>query len=421
MGKIVKLNAKKTKISNKIIDNVKVQIIYIPLEDKKGNMYKSLVKEGDYVYKEQVIAINEEQNLLIHSSVSGNVVANTFKIISTNKEVECITIENDFKEKTNKSKIFKDNIANYTKEEFINLLKESGIIGLSGSNYPTYLKYQNISDIKCLLINGVECEPYLNCDKSLMINYYEEILEAIDAIMEIMKIPRAIIVLKKSQIKIANLFNKYIGSYPRIKIFGVLDGYPSGWEKSVINQVLHIDYEKYPSEIGVITNNVSTIYAIYQLLKYNHPFTDRIITINGNGIIKPINIKVKLGTSFKDIVKHFDGYKKKGPFILIVGGPMMGNSLKTDDFVITKDITSITILKEEKNKVTPCFRCGKCSNVCPVNLMPVMIMKNISDKKTLKKLHPDKCIECGLCSYICPCKLELREFVRRAKGAIADE
>lgn len=408
----------KIKVKKEMLEFIKPQKIYIPLENKSGIKYKKLVNVGDYVFKGQVVAINESIDFPIHSSVSGYVVENESNELNTGKKVECIVIENDFKEKYQEKLGSIKEISNYSKEEFIELLKTSEITGLGGSDFPTFLKYNTDSKINYLLVNGVECEPYISCDKVVMSKYMEKILEAVDAILEIMKIKKAYIVVKSSNIESQKVINKYINTYPNIKLALMPDMYPAGWERNIVEVVLHKKYDKYPVEVGAIVSNVSTIYAIYEMLKYNTPLTERIITITGTGIRKPSNIKVKIGTKLSEIIENIEGYKDIKKPIFIAGGPMMGSSLPNDNLIVTKDLNCVLVIDDIELTNYPCIKCGKCTNVCPVHLLPVMIMNNIGNEKKLKELMPQKCIECGLCSYICPSKIEVREYVRIAKGRV---
>ncbi|MGM9881758.1 MAG: RnfABCDGE type electron transport complex subunit C [Bacilli bacterium] len=393
----------------------KPEFIYIPLEDRSGNKYKLEVKEGDYVYKESVVAIREDINFPISSSVSGYVRGETSKVISNGKKVKCIIIENDFKEKSVKKSSDKD--ISLSRDKFIDMLRESGITGLGGSDYPTFLKYKN-TGIKYLLVNAVECEPFITCDKAIINSYAEEILEAMDDILEIMDIAKGIIVIKKTDENSNTVLKKYIGTYPNISIKCVEDAYPNGWERLVVKNALGIEYNKYPTEEGIIVSNVSTIYAIYEMLKYHNSLTERTITIAGPGIKNKKNIKVKIGTLASDVIANIDDYKEIKNPLLIAGGPMMGNSISTDDIVITRDLNSILVIEDYFEKNLPCIKCGKCINVCPVGIYPVLIMENKDSLNNIKDLMLDKCIECGLCSYICPSKIEVREYVRIAKEKV---
>ena len=416
MNKPLKINSS-YKIDYNIDTTFKPELVYIPLENRYGNTYKYLVKEGDYVYKGQVVAINKYHNFPIHSSVSGYAVCGSNKIISNGKKIKCVVIENDFKEKYEKSKLKKKDISKYTKEMFINDLRENGISGLGGADYPTFLKY-SIDNIKCLVVNAVECEPFVSCDKVVVANYADNILEAIDNILDIMKIPRAIIAISNNDVKSIRMFNKYIKTYPNISLSLVENAFPNGWERLVIRNTLGIEYDRYPSDKGIIVNNVSTIYAIYEMFKYNRPLTERVITITGTGIKKRKDVKVKIGSLASDVINEIDEYKNIKKPLFVVGGPMMGKSMPCDDVVITKDVTSILVIDDNFEKNLPCIKCGKCTMVCPVNIMPVLIMENINNIDNLNKLKCNKCIGCGLCSYICPSKIEVREFVNIAKEKV---
>lgn len=410
---MVSIDDKKIKPSKKIIDDLEIQIIYIPLESTLGYKYKLKVHVGDYVCIDDVIGVNIATDLALKSSVSGTIVGIEKKYISNGKQVDCLVIENDFKEKYRNKLGKKNDITKYSKESFLYMLQNGGVTGMGGSDYPTFIKYDTKNKINYLIINGVECEIYSSADNAIMYHHPEEILETIDAIMEIMNIDKSYIAINENNTTIIKTFLKYINTYPNIKIWGVTDAYPSGWERSLINEITGLTYNEDPREVGVITDNVSTIYSIYELLKYSRSQTEKIVTISGEGIKKPANYKVKIGTNLSEIILKTEGYnpKIKNP-ILVAGGAMMGVSIPSDELIITKDLNTILVLEENKTKSKNCIKCGKCSEVCPVGLMPVMIIDN---KEKANKLKLDKCIECGLCSYICPAKIEVREILRSIK------
>jgi len=409
---MVSIENKKTNPSKKIIDDVKMQIIYIPLESSLGYTYQLKVKVGDYICIDDTLGINKATDFALKSSVSGTIVGIEKKYISNSKLVNCLVIENDFKEKYRNKLGKKKDITKYTKENFLYLLKQGGITGMGGSDLPTFLKYDTSKKINYLIVNGVESDILTCADSATIYNYPQEILECIDAITEIMDIDKAYIAINENNSQVIKRLLKYINTYPNIKIWGVKDAYPSGWEKHLVNDITGKDYEKYPQEVDVIVNNVSTIYAIYELLKYGHTLTEKIITIAGPGVRKPANYKVKIGTNFSELMLKTDGYTKIENPLLIAGGLMRGKSIPSDELIITKDLNTICVIENKEEISNPCIKCGKCSEVCPVGLMPVMIIDNY---KRAKKLKIDKCIECGLCSYICPAKIEVREILKKIK------
>ena len=230
---MVTIDGYKIKPNKKIINDVPIQVVYIPLESKMGYSYKPTVKPGDYVCIGSILGKNIIAEIPLLSSVSGTVVGFEEKYISNGKIVKCIVIENDFKEKYLDKIGKKYDITKYSKDEFIYLLKKCAITEMYNSGYPTYIKYEN-TNIKYLIINGVESEAYTSSDSAIMYNNPEEILECIDAIMEIMKIEKAYIAINENNELVINKFLKHINTYPNIKIYPVIDAYPSGYERYLI-------------------------------------------------------------------------------------------------------------------------------------------------------------------------------------------
>lgn len=409
---MVSIENKKISPSKKIIDDIKMQIIYIPLESTFGYSYHLKVKVGDYVCIDDTLGINEPTEFSLKSSVSGTIVGIEKKYIANGKLVNCLVIENDFKEKYRNKLGKKKDITKYKKEEFIYLLKQGGITGMGGSDLPTFLKYETNQKINSLIINDVESEILSSSDGATLYNHPQEILECIDAIMEIMDIEKAYIAINENNHQVIKKLLKYINTYPNIKIWGVSEGYPSGWERNLVEDITGKHYEKNTLEAGIIVNNVKTIYAIYELLKYGHALTEKIVTITGEGIKKPANYKVKIGTNFSELMLKTDGYSKLKQPLLIAGGLMKGKSIPSDELIITKDLNTICVIEDKEEISKQCIKCGKCSEVCPVGLMPVMIIDNY---KKAKKLKIDKCIGCGLCSHVCPAKIEVRELLKKIK------
>ena len=387
---MIDINSSKISCTKKIESYLKPIIVYIPLESKMQITYRPLVNIGDYIYKGEVVAINTTIDFPIHSSVSGYLVDIKDMMIDTGKKVPCLVIENDYKEKYKDRVGAKRNISLYNKKEFLYMLNNSGIVGLSGNDYPTILKYTSKNDINYLIVNGIECEPYLSSDNAVMYQKCEELLETIDAMMDILKISKCYIAVKENNDKVINKYLKYINSYPNIKLYGIADAYPSGWERYLVKTICNVEYNKYPIEKNIVVENVETIYAIYELLKYNRPLTELISSLGGYT-------------------------KKKKDYLFIAGGPLSGKSLPSDELVITKNLCGITVIPNNIEPPTECIKCGKCIKNCPVNILPVVIMHNVNNQRVLEKLHANKCIECGMCSYVCPAKINVKEFVKKAK------
>lgn len=410
---------KKRTIDHALTKYLRPKYIYIPLINAGDTNITILVQKGDYVYKGSIVARRKNPfKIPLLSSVSGTVIGFEEHLCYNGEIIKCIKIENDFKEATINS--FKnDKLNTYSKKEFIEIIKECGIVGMGGSGFPTFAKYDTKKKINTLIIDAVESEPYVTADYAVASNHIEEILETIDAILEINNIEKCYIAVKKSNHELVNIINSHIGTYLKVKIFLVDDSYASGWERMLVSKITKEEYKIHPGEIGVIVNNISTIYAIYEALKYNRGLTERIVTFTGDMLKAPQNIIVKVGTPVRDVIDAIEGYKRNKDITFIAGGPMMGTSLSSDDLMVTPNLNCVLIIKKSKDEESlPCIRCGKCVEVCPAKLSPVLIKENLKSAEKLQKLQVEKCIECGLCSYVCPSNLNMRECVKLAKSKV---
>lgn len=415
-----KIQSRKKISINEVIELKKPEYVYIPLICGNDTDITVIPKIGDYVYKGSVIGNNKGHfKMFIHSSVSGKVTSIENKTYPTGKKVKCIVIENDFKEKLEEMKPAKEEINDYTKEEFIELIKMGGVVGMGGAGFPTYVKYDTDTKIKTLLVNATECEAFLTADYMLTKTRIREILEGIDAIMEINDIDYCIICVQKHNRKLIKLINQYIGTYLNIKVATVPNVYPIGYERALIFVTIGIQYDKLPIEKSIVVNNISTIYAIYKVLKTGLPVLERIVTVSGM-VKKPTNILVKIGTPIKRILEEIP--LKGDNLVIVIDGPMMGRSLKDeDDCMVTKEMNAILALRPLKREETTCIRCGKCIQHCPVRICPVLIKDAIHNVEKIKSLNPERCISCGICSYICPARIDLRNIVGDAKMAIRED
>jgi len=410
----IRLDGKKEmSLSDEIIDFSNPSRVYVPLMN--GNTKcECITKKGRKVRKGSIIGIRKDLDFPIISPVSGTVIDIKKCLYLNGENVDCVVISNDKKERLVKKKLVKD-ITKYSKEEFVNLLKDCAVTGMGGSDFPTFLKYK--SDTEILIVNAVECEPYITSDAMLVKLKADTILESIDAIMKINNIKKCFIAYKENNDIVRDSFLNYIGNYENIVLVKVKNMYPMGWERHLVKSILKLEYDRYPSEVKVVVNNVSTIFAIYKALKCQRAISKRIVTITGEGFTEPVNILVKIGTNMSTVIKKIGKYRGDN-LKFIVGGPMMGTTVSSDNVVITKSVGAITILSDTLDEINECIGCGRCVKSCPANICPVFIYKNLNNKEKLKELHPELCVECGICSYVCPSKLGLRDSVKLAKEKV---
>ena len=397
--------------SKKIVDVLKPTLVYIPLISTLGYKYDMVVKVGDYICKGDIVGINKLSNFPIHASVSGFVIDVVKKYSLDGSLVDTVVIENDFKERYRNKRGKKKYINSYSKLEFINMLRDNGIVNLYGSDYPSFMNYYDKENIKYLIINGIDDDMFSSTNSMIMYNYTEELLAGIDAVLEIMNIETCYSAVNYCNELVINKLLKYKNTYPNIKIYGIMDGYPSGSELNILNSIMDKNYDSIPDDLNVIFGNVSLMYAIYEMLLYNRPLTEIFITVSGSGCKDNANVRVKIGSEISYVMECLGGYKDKKLY-MIANDVMRGNSLKNDDVIITKDLHTIVCLPVKVEETIPCIKCGKCSYVCPSGLMPIMIIKN---KERAKKLRIDKCNNCGLCSYVCPSKIELSNIMKSIK------
>lgn len=408
------------------IRHVDPDYVYLSIENArcaKGEVY---VKEGDYVKIGTVLGKRYggffEQN--IHSTVSGVVEGFVKKFHRSGKMVNFIKIKND-KLDTYCETIHErtaEEIAALTRDEITEIVKETALVGLGGSSFPTYIKFQTKDPIDTILINGIECEPYLSSDHRLMMEFPDRIMKGIGYALQAFEAKKAIICIKHKYEDIYEVLDAVRQRYPHlpIEICRVGNFYPQGWEISMIKSALGIDIPagELPSKHGIMNFNVSTIVGLYKAIRYNMPVIKRNFTLTGDGIKFAQNFRVRVGTSILELIELCGGYSNpEKDKIFILGGPMMGASLVRDDAVVTKTVTSLIILNDEKRKEEPCVRCGSCVYSCPVSLQPVQIMNafKAKDNDALIKLNTMRCIECGLCSYSCTSKIPVTDYIKKAK------
>ena len=402
------------------------EYLYIAMANARCPKAELFIKEGDHVNSCQVIGMRHgpffEQP--IHATCSGTFVGFEKHYHRNGKLTDFIKIKNDFKDTLDPSVTIRtpEQIAALTKDDMTKILEDVASVGLGGSSFPTYIKFKTDKPINMILVNGIECEPYITADHRIMLEYPYRIMEAIKYTMQAFNCKHAKICIKSKYQDIKAVYKQVLKEYEGsgIELCCVGNFYPQGWEVAMIKSATGIQLKpgELPSNRGIINFNVSTMVGLYKAIKYNMPVIKRDITITGDGINFPKNFRVRVGTSIKDLIPMCGGYKNpEKEKVFILGGPMMGASVPSDDCIITKTVTSIIVLNKTDYKEEPCVRCGSCVLSCPVHLEPVQIMNAVKtlDKERIKKLNPLKCIECGLCTYSCTSKIQVTDYIRKAK------
>lgn len=398
-----------------------VPVVYFPLVNPKGQPLKVFVNPGDKVQVGDMIALREDMYVPVFSSVSGTVLENVNKFHpQTGRVVPHLAISNDGS--YNKGAGLPIVTLENTREEIVNAIKEAGIIGLGGAGFPTFIKYNNVKGIDTLLINGVECEPFLTTDFVVMKEEAATLIKGVELLMKASEAPRAVIAIKKGKQLVKEAVLAALEGKSNIRLQEVPDAYPMGWERTLIWKVLGREYDMLPSECHVVVNNAQTTIAVAKALLEGEPVTKRVITVSGNRVKNPSNIVVPVGTPLEAILAEYDVDLSK-PLHLLAGGPMTSNAITNSDFVTVPQMGGFTLLEPVKYNEVACLRCGACTQNCPASLQPVEIKLAVEgrDVVRLDKLKAMKCIECGLCSYVCPSKIEVTEFVKRAKTILRAE
>lgn len=332
------LNYKKKHVKYQLDVYNKPDKVYIPLLNENITV---LVKKDDYVFKGSVIAKEKENvRMPVFSSVSGKIINFGEHTICNGKKVKCIVIENDFKEKIEKGFDKVDNLNQLSKQDFLKTLEKNGIVELDETGFPIYQKYDTLEKVHTLIIKTFEYESYISSDYMIIQEKCEEILEAIDAILEINNIDKCIIAIKKKDKKILDILNKYIGTYLKIKIVIVPNSYLCN-ERKLIKKLTGVNYDKYYIKKDIIVSNVSTIYAIYEALKLNKPMIERIVTFYSANLKDSRNILVKVGTPIKEVIDYMGfNYKNKGA--ILVNGKII-NKEAIKDLIVTPKLSTIII------------------------------------------------------------------------------
>ncbi len=400
--------------------------VYFPITTNRAAKGELYVKEGEYVYLGQVIGLRDggffQQN--IHSTVSGKFVGVEKKFFRDGKKVEFAVVENDFKENYSPTvtDLTDEEIAKLSVEELIKRVEDNSVVGLGGGAFPTSVKLKIDKNIDTVILNGVECEPYLVSDYILMLKYAKEIVAGLALSLKIYDAKNGYISVKNKNKELIDALIEAVNAsnIRNITIKGVKDYYPQGYEKDVIYSTIgkKIAVSEMPANYGIMVINSTTAKAVYDAVRYNLPILTREFLVSGLCINQPKIMEVKIGTHVPEIIEKAGGYNNEyHERVLIIGGPMMGKSLALDDVVVTKAVSTILVMPKLSEPEKPCVRCGTCNYSCPSKLTPVLISEAVKAKNSeaVAKLNLQDCILCGLCSYVCTSKIPLTDIMSKGK------
>lgn len=400
---------------------LKPEYIYIPLVEG-GTPCECLVKVNDKVNVGQVLAMKSGRfGLPLHSSISGEVTAIDKKMWhASGMMVPMIEIKNDYQETLDPS-IKPNDVQSLSKEDIVNIARNCGIVGLGGSGFPTYVKYQAQNPIQSVIVNAAECEPFLTADYTLVKTQTKKLLNGIKYAMKASGATNAYIAIKENKVEAIEILNANIDD-PNIQVFKLKDVYPAGWEKYIVQKITKKTYKALPSEVGVVVNNVATLVALADAIENNMPLVKKLVTFTGKGLKNPQNVYVKIGSLTNEVISNIGGYVPDVDLQFIAGGLMTGLAIMFDSLVIHRSLGSVIALPkvEKPAPLLPCMGCGKCCANCPVFLSPIEIKRALDSKENdkLAELRAEKCIQCGLCSYVCPSRIELTDATTKARGIV---
>jgi len=415
---------------DKIVERIPVpETVIIPMQQNIGAPCVPTVKVGDLVKVGQVIGDSDKfVSAPIHASVSGKVKAISDIRLSNGNLSTAITIESDGLMELSED-IKPPEVE--TMSDLLKAVRASGIVGLGGAGFPTHVKL-NIPEgkkIDTLIINAAECEPYITVDYREAIDNSWDVLSGVYTLAEILKIENVVIAVednKPEAIKILRAIQKQSDTDARLTtIMKLKSKYPQGAEKMMVLSATgrKVPLGGLPADVGCIVMNIATVAFISRYLKTGKPLVSRSLTVDGDCVKEPKNVRVPIGTRISEVLEFCGGLKEE-PDKILMGGPMMGVAICDIDAPILKQNNAILAFKKsEKKKEMPCIKCGKCVNACPMNLVPSFLKKatDIKDTEKLKKLGISACMECGCCAYSCPSGIPLVQHMRLAKQYLREE
>ena len=398
-----------------------------------GAPAKPIVKKGDVVKVGTMIAeAGGFVSAPVHSSVSGTVSKVDVVIDASGTRRQAIFVDvngDEWEDAIDRSPelVRLSDRPELDAATIINKVKEAGIVGLGGATFPCHVKLSPPpgSKAECVIINAVECEPYLTADHRLMLEHPEEVLVGVSLIMKAVSVEKGYIGIENNKPDAIRLMTEKAQAYPNIEIVPLKVKYPQGGEKQLIDAVIGRQVPAPPAipiSVGAVVQNVGTAFAIYQAVMKNKPLVDRVITVTGKSVSSPSNLLARLGTPFQQLIDECGGLPEDSGKI-IGGGPMMGKALLNLDVPMTKGSSGLLIMRNDEAKRAepdPCIRCAKCVSACPMGLEPYLLA-TLSDKQEWEMAEGNdvvSCIECGSCQFTCPSRRPLLDNIRVGKSTV---
>ena len=404
-----------------------------PLSQHIGAPAKPVVKKGDKVKVGTLLAeAGGFVSAPIYSSVSGTVLKIDEAVDATGyrKPAIIVKVEGDeWEESIDRSDKLEtlEGHPELTPEEIIECVKKAGVTGMGGAGFPTFIKLcpPPTAKAECVILNGVECEPYITSDYRLMMEHADEILVGLELLMKAVKVAKGYIGIEENKPQAIALFEEKIAGRDDIEIVPLAKKYPQGGEKQLVDAVIRRQVPAPPAipvNVGAVVQNVGTAFAVYQAVMKNKPLFERYTTVTGKRLERPSNFLVRMGTPMIDLIDECGGMPE-GDNKLLAGGPMMGKALTSVEVPICKGTNSVTILSGDDAKrkpVQPCIRCAKCVSVCPMGLEPYLLAtaSALHDWEKVEAAGVTSCIECGSCQFTCPAHRPMLDNIRLGKSTV---
>lgn len=421
---------KKALTENKAIEEIAAPAqVILPVSMHIGAPTNPLVSVGDTVKVGQRIAESAAAvSSPVHASVSGTVSAIEPRLHPNGSMVLSIVIDNDFQNTPAEELKPVDRFSALGADELAEIAKDAGLVGLGGAAFPLHIKIKSaIGKVDTLIINGAECEPYITSDNRLMLEHTDELIEGATIIMKALGLDKVHIAVESNKREAIARLRRIAEQKSHIKLEVLRTKYPQGSEKHLIKAVTgrEVPPGGLPADVGAINVNVASAVALYNAVQSGMPLTHKVVTVSGECVANPKNLRVPLGTPIGELFDACGGLKEE-PSEILMGGPMMGIGQYSVDVPVIKGTNAVLALTGKDNifdDEPTCIRCGKCVSVCPMNLMPIYInmYANKGRLDECERYRVLDCIECGCCSYSCPGRLHLVQAFRKAKQEIIAE